>query len=98
VDLVRRHPAHAVPAGLDITGGGTANSTKLQLWDCNGGAGQQWVANADGTIRNPASAAAWTPPPERRPTDPAADLRLQRLGGTGLSGRHSPATGVETRG
>jgi hypothetical protein len=41
---------------LDITGAGTANSTKLELWDCTGGAGQQWVQNADGTIRNPASA------------------------------------------
>ena len=41
---------------LDITGGGTANSTKLELWDCNGTAGQQWVQNADGTMRNPASA------------------------------------------
>jgi hypothetical protein len=27
---------------LDADNLGTANGTKLQLWDCNGGGNQQW--------------------------------------------------------
>ncbi|GHJ45275.1 hypothetical protein Cs7R123_26170 [Catellatospora sp. TT07R-123] len=40
---------------LDVTSGGTANSTPLQLWDCNGTGAQQWVQQADGSMRNPQS-------------------------------------------
>ncbi|XVV08015.1 RICIN domain-containing protein [Actinosynnema sp. CA-248983] len=28
--------------GLDVSGGSTANGTKVQLWACNGGANQRW--------------------------------------------------------
>lgn len=28
---------------MDANGAGTANGTQIQLWDCNGGAAQQWV-------------------------------------------------------
>ena len=41
---------------LDINGGATANGTKIQLWTCHGGNPQQWAAQSDGTLRNPASA------------------------------------------
>jgi hypothetical protein len=33
-----------VQSGLcvDVSGQGTANGTKVQLWTCNGGSNQQW--------------------------------------------------------
>jgi hypothetical protein len=37
---------------LDVEGGGTANGTRAHLWDCGGHASQQWVHQADGTLRN----------------------------------------------
>ncbi|GAA2666485.1 ricin-type beta-trefoil lectin domain protein [Actinoplanes palleronii] len=53
-------PASAAVAGpvaglagkcLDVAAGGTANGTKIQLYDCNGTAAQQWNVADDGTIR-----------------------------------------------
>ncbi|WP_433202645.1 beta-1,3-glucanase family protein [Dactylosporangium sp. CS-047395] len=40
---------------LDIIGNGTANGTQVELWDCNGVGGQNWVQQADGSLRNPQS-------------------------------------------
>jgi hypothetical protein len=40
---------------LDITGNGTANGTKIQLWDCDGVGGQVWVVQSDGSLLNPQS-------------------------------------------
>lgn len=40
---------------LDIEGNGTANGTKLILWDCTGGGNQEWVPQADGSVKNPRS-------------------------------------------
>jgi non-reducing end alpha-L-arabinofuranosidase len=40
---------------LDINGNGTANGTPVELWDCNGVGGQQWVQQSDGSLRNPQS-------------------------------------------
>src|SRR6478735_2755910 len=37
---------------LDVNGAGTANGVKVQLWDCNGTGAQQWVAQADGSLKN----------------------------------------------
>ena len=41
------------PAGkcLDVAAAGTANGTKVQLYDCNGTGAQQWTVAGDGTIR-----------------------------------------------
>ncbi|RSM44177.1 SGNH hydrolase [Amycolatopsis balhimycina DSM 5908] len=36
---------------LDVTGAGTANGTKLQLWDCNGQSNQAWTFGSAGEIR-----------------------------------------------
>ena len=36
---------------LDVTGGTSANGTRVQLWSCNGGTAQQWTAADDGTVR-----------------------------------------------
>ncbi len=40
---------------LDIVGNGTANGTKVELWECNNVGGQVWVQQADGSLRNPQS-------------------------------------------
>jgi len=40
---------------LDLKNDGTANGTRLQLHNCTGGAAQQWIPWADGTLRNPGS-------------------------------------------
>ncbi|MGD0069119.1 MAG: ricin-type beta-trefoil lectin domain protein, partial [Streptosporangiaceae bacterium] len=36
---------------VDDNGQSTANGTKIQLWDCNGGANQQWTVASDGTLQ-----------------------------------------------
>jgi hypothetical protein len=36
---------------VDDNGGSTANGTKIQMWDCNGGTSQSWTVAADGTLR-----------------------------------------------
>ncbi|MBE7162803.1 MAG: ricin-type beta-trefoil lectin domain protein [Williamsia herbipolensis] len=38
---------------LDIAGGANANGTKLQLANCSGGGYQNWVAQSNGSMRNP---------------------------------------------
>ncbi len=40
---------------LDVTAAGTANGTKIQLYDCNGTGAQNWVAQSDGSLKNPQS-------------------------------------------
>jgi hypothetical protein len=35
---------------VDVSGATQTNSTRVALWDCNGGANQQWTVNADGTV------------------------------------------------
>lgn len=40
---------------LEIEGNRTIAGTSIQLWDCNGLGGQQWTAQADGTVKNPQS-------------------------------------------
>ncbi len=36
---------------VDDNGLSTANGTKIQMWDCNGGANQQWTVASDGTLQ-----------------------------------------------
>ncbi len=38
-----------------MTSAGTANGTKIQIWDCNGTSAQVWQAQSNGTLRNPVS-------------------------------------------
>src|SRR6266542_932259 len=40
---------------LDIPGGSTTNGTRVQLWDCTGGANQVWQPQLGGMLKNPAS-------------------------------------------
>jgi hypothetical protein len=35
---------------MDAYGQGTANGTRVVIWDCNGQANQQWNVNSNGTI------------------------------------------------
>jgi hypothetical protein len=35
---------------LDADGWGTTNGTQTVIWDCTGGANQQWNGNVDGAI------------------------------------------------
>jgi hypothetical protein len=36
---------------VDDNAQSTANGTKIQMWDCNGGANQQWTVQSDGTLQ-----------------------------------------------
>ncbi|MFB9907981.1 GH92 family glycosyl hydrolase [Allokutzneria oryzae] len=36
---------------VDVNQGATADGTKVQLWDCDGGTAQQWTFASDGTVR-----------------------------------------------
>jgi hypothetical protein len=36
---------------LDVPGAATANGTLLQIWDCNGGANQQWTSLSNGELQ-----------------------------------------------
>ncbi|WP_433214158.1 PQQ-dependent sugar dehydrogenase [Dactylosporangium sp. CS-047395] len=40
---------------VDISAGATADGTKIQLWTCNNSGAQNWVPQADGSLKNPAS-------------------------------------------
>ncbi len=40
---------------LEIEGNRTAAGTPIQLWDCNGLGGQEWVIGPNGSLRNPQS-------------------------------------------
>ena len=40
---------------LDIINNSTANGAQVELWDCNGVGGQNWVQQGDGSLKNPQS-------------------------------------------
>jgi hypothetical protein len=50
-------PAGAIVAGdntakcVDDNAQSSADGTKIQMWDCNGGTNQQWTMSSDGTVR-----------------------------------------------
>ena len=47
---------------LNIVGNGTESLTKVELFDCNGTGGQQWVQQHDGLLLNPQSGLCLTDP------------------------------------
>ena len=71
---------------LDIDGDGTANGTKVELWDCNGVGGQVWQQQANGSLLNPQSG--------RCLDDPSGNTsngtQLQIYTATGRERRSSP--------
>ena len=40
---------------MDISGGGTADGTTVDLYDCNGTAAQVFIPQSDGSLYNPQS-------------------------------------------
>ncbi|NUO60771.1 MAG: alpha-L-arabinofuranosidase [Hamadaea sp.] len=46
---------HTLGRCLDVNGNVTTLGTGVELYDCNGVPGQQWIPQADGSIKNPAS-------------------------------------------
>ncbi len=40
---------------LDVSGGGTANGTKVQIFTCNGSGAQTWQPQSNGSPLNPVS-------------------------------------------
>ena len=53
--VTARPTIRALGKCLDVSGGGTADGTKIQLWTCNGSGAQNWTPQSDGTLRNPQS-------------------------------------------
>ena len=49
------HTVRTLGRCLDLDGNGTANGTKLELYDCNGVGGQRWVPQSNGSLLNPQS-------------------------------------------
>ena len=47
---------------LDVGGNSSAAGTKVDLFNCNGVGGQQWVPQANGTLKNPQSGLCLTDP------------------------------------
>jgi hypothetical protein len=45
---------------MDVSGGGTADNTRVQLWTCNGTGAQNWTPT-NGTLVNPQSNKCLTP-------------------------------------
>ena len=62
---------------MDITGAKSANGTLIELWTCNGGANQQWQAQAGSWSTRPPANASTTPTPTP-PTEPSCPVDLQR--------------------
>jgi hypothetical protein len=44
-------PSHAPYKCMDVSGSGTGNGTRIQLWDCNGTGAQHFVYTAEGQLR-----------------------------------------------
>ena len=42
---------HASGRCIDVSGGSSADHTRLQIWDCTGAARQKWQFPSDGTVR-----------------------------------------------
>ena len=57
-----QYPEELVTMGRCLDIDGTAAGTKVELWDCNGVGGQQWVPQANGTLLNPQSGLCLTSP------------------------------------
>ena len=55
---------------LDVKDFSIANRAVLQLWDCAGGGNQQWVTQADGSIKNVGSGRCIDAPRGSPPTAP----------------------------
>jgi hypothetical protein len=55
-------PLKSLNRCLNVSGGGTANGTPVQIADCSGGASQVWTQQTNGTLLNPGSGKCLTSP------------------------------------
>ena len=46
---------HVLGKCLDVNGGGTANGTAVDLYDCNNTGSQVWIPQSNGSLYNPQS-------------------------------------------
>ncbi|GJF32138.1 hypothetical protein KNE206_48380 [Kitasatospora sp. NE20-6] len=90
---------------LDVSGGGPAVGTRVQLWDCTRGNAQQGVSDPGGGLRNPVSGRCLAGPDQGDPfaqpviqhcTVAAISARRPR-GRSGRTGRPSPRRGPARR-
>jgi hypothetical protein len=65
---------------LDIDGDGTAISTKVELWDCNGVGGQVWQQESNGSLLNPQSGLCLDDPSDN--TADGTQLQIYTCNGT----------------
>ncbi len=65
---------------LDIIGDGTAQGTKLELWQCNGVGGQKWLQQANGSLLNPQSGLCLDDPSDN--TANGTQLQIYTCNGT----------------
>jgi non-reducing end alpha-L-arabinofuranosidase len=71
---------------LDINGDGTAVGTQVELWDCNGVGGQDWVQQSNGSLLNPQSGLCLDSP--NSATANGTRLQIYTCNGTGA--QHFP--------
>ncbi|HWC78806.1 MAG TPA: arabinofuranosidase catalytic domain-containing protein [Pseudonocardiaceae bacterium] len=71
---------------LDINGNGTAAGTQVELWDCNGVGGQDWVQQSNGSLLNPQSGLCLDDPSGNT----ANGTRLQIWTCNGSAAQHFP--------
>ena len=81
---------------MDVTGGGTANGTQVQLWDCNGTGSQEWRWRNQNRLVNPQSGRCLdVTGGERRRRHATPDLGLQRHRGPDLVPAVDDVTSLE---
>jgi hypothetical protein len=69
---------------LDVTGSGTANGTKVQLYDCNGSGAQQWTYTTNHSLRNPNSGRCLDDPNSvANPISSGTQVQIWDCNGTG---------------
>ena len=66
---------------LDVSGGGTVNGSRVQIWTCNGTGAQVWYPLVNGGLVNPQSGRCLDVP-AANPTNGTA-LQLYDCNGTG---------------
>ena len=79
---------------MDIASGGTADGTKVQLYDCNGSGAQTWQARSDGSLYNPQSAKCLDDPSSN--TTNGTQLQIWDCNGTGAQKWTSAGFGTTT--
>ncbi len=80
---------HVLGKCMDITGGGTANGTKVQLYDCNNTGAQVWIPQSNGSLYNPQSNRCLDDPSAS--TTPGTQVQIWDCNGTGAQHWNLPS-------